>query len=121
MKVFISWSGEQSRIVAEGLRDWLPYVTHCEPWVSVSDIAPGARWNNEVARELADTKYGILCLTKENQMKPWIMFEAGALAKTPPDTFVCPYLIDLKPSEVLPSSPLIQFQAKQATKDETFF
>jgi hypothetical protein len=120
MKVFISWSGEPSKTVARALRDWLPYVVpQCDPWVSDVDIAAGKRWGHELANELIDTKYGIICITKDNQLKPWIMFEAGALAKTLQDTPVCPYLIDLKSTEWLPS-PLTQFQAKQANKEDTF-
>ena len=41
MKIFISWSGEQSREMAEALRDWIPDVLpEAEPWMSVADISP---------------------------------------------------------------------------------
>jgi hypothetical protein len=49
----------------------------------------------------------------ENQVAPWILFEAGALAKTIESTFVVPYLIDLEPPNIN-RGPLKQFQAKRA-------
>jgi hypothetical protein len=120
MKVFLSWSGQRSRGAAEALRDWLPDVIQgVEPWMSKIDIEAGARWRQEVATELDASKFGILCLTPDNQSAPWILFEAGALAKTIPDTFVCPYLIDLSPTD-LRAGPLTEFQAKRANKLETW-
>jgi transposase len=55
----------------------------------------------------------------ENQHAPWILFEAGALAKTLEKTYVCPYLIGLTPSQ-LQAGPLTQFQAKQADEQQTW-
>ena len=120
MKVFISWSGERSGRVAEQLREWLSYLFESiEPWVSRSDIEAGARWDIEIQEELAATSFGILCLTRENIAAPWILFEAGALAKALNDTFVVPYLLDLRPSEI-PGGPLTQFQAKFADHKGTW-
>jgi hypothetical protein len=40
MKVFISWSGEQSKEIAEAFRNWLPGVLQAEkPYFSPDDIA----------------------------------------------------------------------------------
>jgi hypothetical protein len=83
------------------------------------DIAAGVRWNQEISGELVASQFGIICITKENQDKPWIMFEAGALAKTLQDTFVCPYLIRMTKAELL-QGPLTQFQTKLANKNETW-
>jgi len=118
MRVFISWSGKRSQIVAEGLRDWLPCVIQLvRPWMSASDLGKGARWSLEVAQELATSQLGIICLTPENLLSPWILFEAGALSKTLDQSLVCPYLFDLKPIEL--AGPLAQFQATSSTKDDT--
>lgn len=120
MNVFISWSGKKSREVALALREWLPSVLQAvKPWMSAEDIDAGARWNAEINKQLESTTVGILCLTKTNQTRPWVMFEAGALAKTLQGTFVIPYLIDLAPAEV-EAGPLTQFQIKVANKDDTW-
>lgn len=120
MKVFISWSGVKSNIVATALRHWIPDVIQkIEPWMSQTDIDAGARWNRGIDEKLGETKFGIICLTRSNQSAPWILFEAGALAKTIEDTFVCPYLIDLDPANI-PQGPLTQFQAKRANEKETW-
>src|SRR6266545_990864 len=108
MKIFISWSGQRSRTVAAFLNDWLKDIIQiADPWMSANDIDAGVRWSRAIEERLQATKFGILCLTKTNLNAPWILFEAGALAKTIEDTFVCPYLIDLEPSSV-PRGPLTQ-------------
>lgn len=115
MKVFISWSGTRSQALAEALRDWLPLVLHyTDPWLSKSDIQSGERWGVEVAKELQETNFGIICVTKDNLNSPWILFEAGALAKSMEDGRVTPLLLDLDFKEI--SGPLAQFQAKKADK-----
>jgi hypothetical protein len=117
MDVFISWSGERSRAAAEALRGWLPKIINAiKPWLSSADIDKGARWSTDVASRLEAAKAGIICLTPSNIHSDWILFEAGALSKTLQNTFVCPFLIGLEPSDVKP--PLAQFQATKAEKDE---
>lgn len=118
MKVFISWSGERSKKIAEALKQWLRYVIQSvEPFVSSQDISKGARWSSDIAQQLQDTSFGILCVTRENYQQPWLIFEAGALSKTIDKTFVVPLLFDLEPSD-LQDSPLLQFQAASFSRDE---
>lgn len=118
MNIFISWSGERSKAVAECLRSWIQDVIHAaHPWISTEDIDPGIRWNSEVAGELEASQFGIICLTRENLAAPWVLFESGALAKTLQNTLVCPYLIDLEVGEL--TGPLAQFQAAKADKSGT--
>lgn len=108
MKVFLSWSGERSRQVAELLDDWLQCVIQAaEPWMSSKDIDRGALWFAEISDQLSGTGIGVVCLTKENKNKPWILFESGALAKGISSNRVCTFLIDLKPTDV--ENPLAQF------------
>jgi hypothetical protein len=118
MRVFISWSGDTSKAVATALRDWLPKVIQSvKPWMSAHDIPKGTRWLNHIGEQLEQIKTGIVCLTPDNLNSPWILFEAGALAKTLADTYVCPYLFRLADSSV--EWPLAQFQLSQADKDDT--
>lgn len=115
MKVFISWSGERSQALAQALHDWIPLVLHnIEPWLSEADIEAGDRWAEAVAKELADANFGIICVTRENVSSPWVLFEAGALAKSMQGTKVIPLLLDLEHRDI--TGPLAQFQAKKVEK-----
>lgn len=108
MKVFISWSGNRSRAVAELLNDWVKCVLQAtRPWLSTRDIDRGALWFSEIHDQLKDTSVGIVCLTQENKTRPWILFESGALAKGLSTNRVCTFLIDLKPTDL--EDPLAQF------------
>lgn len=119
MKIFISWSGERSRKLAEYLAGWLKKLPlTIEPWVSKDAIDPGTRWGKELAEALEGTSFGILCITSENQREPWISFEAGALSKTIEKSYVVPYLIGMKPTEL--EQPLKQFQAIEANEQDTW-
>jgi hypothetical protein len=121
MKVFISWSGPESQKMAESLRSWLKYVIQTiDPFVSSLDIAKGDRGLRVIAGQLEETSFGILCVTRENSLAPWINFEAGALSKAVgEDTRVIPCLLDLPVSDL--TGPLAQFQAvSSANKDEVF-
>jgi|SRR5262245_32738596 len=120
MKIFLSWSGDKSKAAALALRSWIPDIIQTvQPWMSQVDIDAGSRWSRDMSAQMEEAKFGILCLTKENQTAPWMLFEAGALAKTISDTFVCPYLIDLEPTEIR-QGPLTQFQSKRANEKETW-
>lgn len=116
MKIFISWSGDRSKAIAELFNDWLRCVIQAaKPWVSSRDIDRGALWFNEVSGQLSDTSVGIVCLTSDNKTKPWILFEAGALAKGLSHTRVCTFLVDLKPADI--EDPLAQFNHSFPTQD----
>ena len=82
MKVFIHWSGERSKQLGEAIREWLPNVLQfVKPYFSPADIDKGARWANEISKELEQSKIGIIAMTDENRTNPWIMFETGAISK----------------------------------------
>jgi TIR domain-containing protein len=120
MEIFVSWSGNRSKAVATCLKRWIPdVIQQVEPWVSHLDINAGLRWNDEIQKRLSEIKFGIICLTGSNLTSPWVLFEAGALAKTLNNTFVCPYLIDIESTNI-PAGPLAQFQAKNANKEGTW-
>jgi TIR domain-containing protein len=117
MKVFISWSGNRSVYVAKHLCDWLKNVIQTlEPWIS-KHIEIGATWATELAEELETTDFGIACVTPENQFAPWLLFEAGAISKKTTKAFFCPYVIDMKPTDL--QLPLSSFQAAPANRDGT--
>ncbi len=116
MKVFISWSGDRSRSVADLLDEWLQCVIQAvNPWMSSKDIDRGSLWFSEINDQLQNTSIGIICLTQENKEKPWILFESGALAKGLSSTRVCTFLIDLESSDV--GNPLAQFNHTYPEKE----
>jgi TIR domain len=116
MKIFLSWSGEKSKKIAESLKDWLEQVIQTsEPWVSTS-IEKGKRWSKEISDKLEESKVGIICLTKENLNAPWILFEAGAISKSS-DSYVCTFLTDISSSTEI-SGPLSSFQNTRFAKEE---
>ena len=117
MKIFLSWSGDLSRDVAQVLHDWLPSVIQTvETYVSAEDIEKGTRWVTDVAKELEATNFGIICLTPDNVAAPWVNFEAGALSRTIDRARVAPFLTGLKASDV--QGPLVQFQLTVFDKDD---
>ncbi len=117
MKVFISWSGQTSKNIAEIFRQWIPSVIQLvKPYYSPDDIAKGTRWGTEISKELDESKVGIICLTKDNLESPWIMFEAGALSKNIDKSKVCPLLFGIEPTDI--KGPLVQFQAAKFNKEE---
>ena len=119
MKIFISWSGETSHQVACVLRDWLPYVIQTlKPFISSGDIHKGERWSDVLAKELEETKFGIICLTPYNIKSPWLNFEAGALSKSIDHAFLSPFLFKVEPSEV--KGPVSQFQSTIYEQEDVF-
>lgn len=117
MVIFISWSGDISKEIAEVLKVELSSLfagaKDLSIFVSSQDIASGTEWFQEISNAINESVCGILCLTKENttseNVADWIEFEAGALAyhlKDSPKT-VIPFLFDV----TIPSrSPLKQFE-----------
>jgi hypothetical protein len=117
MRIFISWSGELSKNIAEIFRQWIPGVIQAaKPYYSPDDITKGTRWSTEISKELDASKIGIICLTKDNLESSWIMFEAGALSKNIEKSKVVPLLFGIEPSDI--QGPLVQFQAAKFSKSE---
>src|SRR6476660_2121519 len=83
MKVFLSWSGETSKQAATALYEWLPTIMQTvRPYMSAESIDKGERWSIDIAKQLEETNYGVICVTPENKEAAWILFEAGALSKS---------------------------------------
>ncbi len=116
MKVFISWSGTTSRAVAEALHWWLPKVLQgIKPFVSAKDIDKGSNWTVELARELEETQFGVICVTPDNLGSPWLNYETGAITRSV-ESRVCPVLHGVRKGEVAP--PLGQLQLTDFDKDD---
>lgn len=118
MKIFVSWSGDLSRKIAEVLKKWIPCLLQSvEVFFSPEDIEKGDNWDRTISTQLSECKYGIICLTSENTGAPWINFEAGAIAKTL-DSRVAALMIDIKPSDI--RGPISRYQATKLEKDDFY-
>jgi hypothetical protein len=116
-KVFISWGGELSNKLANALRSWLPSALQfVKTYFSPDDIEKGAKWHSKISLELQTSNFGIICLTKDNTERPWVIFEAGALSKFIDKGRVCPLLFDVEPSDM--KGPLTSFQGTVFQKDD---
>jgi hypothetical protein len=117
MRLFISWSGDLSRRIAERLFEWLPMVLQgVEPYMSSESIEKGARWSSHIGKELEEASFGLVILTKENLSSRWLHFEAGAIAKSVEESRVAPLLFGIRPADVL--QPLSQFQVTNFARDD---
>jgi hypothetical protein len=83
--------------------------------LSDEEIASGTRWNERVAKALNESDFGIVCVTRANQHQPWLMFEAGALAKRLETAAVVPICVDIAPAEI--TGPLEAFQGRRLDED----
>lgn len=118
MRIFISWSGDPARRLAEAFQVFFRTVLggHAHTFVSSQDIGKGARGGSVLAQELGTTDTGLLILTSRNQDAPWVLFEAGALSKSLDASRVIPLLVDLEQAK--PTSPLAQFQHVKLSDEE---
>jgi TIR domain len=109
MKIFVSWSKEPSKTIAEELKHFISMTLgNVSVWMSEVDIEKGKRWSAAIADELDATKVGIICCTEGNISEPWLHFEAGALSKSVADAAVHPLCFGV-PFKLLPGT-LGQFQ-----------
>jgi hypothetical protein len=115
MKVFICWSGRDSRKVAEALR---PLLRKVFPGIKVEDSfheEPGELWLPRLIRKLERTHFGVLCMTPANLDSAWVLFEAGVLSMTTTvrdRKRLCPYLLGVESGDL--PSPLGMFQTADA-------
>jgi hypothetical protein len=117
MKILISWSGQLSKELGEIFYNWIPGVLQfVKPYFTPDDVEKGTRWNSEIAMELQESQVGIMILTRENLLSPWIMFEAGALSKQMEKSRICPILFGIDNTDLV--GPLVQFQTTTFNKND---
>lgn len=118
MQIFISWSGDTSKEIANAIKNWLPKVLQAtKPYFTPQDIDKGEKWLENILTKLNVCQVGIICLTPENYDKPWILFEAGALANRTEKTLVCPILFNVNKADI--KNPLTTvFQATEFKKGD---
>lgn len=115
-QLFISWSGELSKQFGQAVGEWLQdALQFIEPFFTPDQVEKGAKWLPEISGKLEACDCAIICLTRENLSNPWILFEAGALAKKA-NSRVCTLLFDVAKADV--EFPLAMFQATDFAKED---
>ncbi|MBD3191223.1 MAG: TIR domain-containing protein [Candidatus Heimdallarchaeota archaeon] len=119
LKLFLSWSGERSKLLAKELSKWFPKIfPSIETWMSEESISKGKRWYDEILNALKEYHIGIMCITPENYDAPWMVFEAGILHASSKKPLICPLLLGIEPEEI--EGPLTNFQSTIFEKNDLF-
>jgi len=114
--IFISWSLPSSQKTAAKVygffRKLFPTFGF---FISSENISSGQRWYDVISDKLDSCNVGIIVVTNENYLRPWIHYEAGALAKVVSKARVMPLLCGV-PTRQIADTPLSAFQAADLTK-----
>jgi hypothetical protein len=111
-KLFLSWSGRQSKEIASLLKQYLESLPlSVDIFFSDADIVSGARARQVIDSALETFNLGLVVITADNLESPWIHFEAGALTKVPEVSAVIPLLFDVDISAL--KQPLAAFQGRK--------
>lgn len=117
MAIFICWSDAESKRFAEDTRRFLEQVLPGIEFFLSADIEKGAFWFGELTSNLQKAKAGVVCLTPQNLLSPWMHFEVGALFSRRKQQRVFVYTLGVGPDEL--NGPFGHFQSSSTTKDET--
>lgn len=124
MEIFVSWSGETARTIAEALQRFLRNVdSKLNCWVS-TEIRNGSQWRNELNRRLNSVDAGIFCITPDNINSTWMAFEAGAIAMSSAQPEAdrkrpcCPLFFNVDPNQL--KGPFKGFQHAVCERDSIF-
>ena len=114
--IFVSWSLPASQKTAvksyEFFRKLFPTFGF---FISSENISSGQRWYDVISDKLDSCNVGIVVVTNENYLRPWIHYEAGALAKVVSKARVMPLLCGV-PTSLIADTPLSAFQAADLSK-----
>lgn len=115
--IFISWSGDASRMIAETMKSWLLTIfsEKIDVFFTPEDIEAGRRWSTELAGNLQKCDIGIFIYTPQNLESLWMAFEAGALSKKVESGRVIPVVFGANVTDIKP--PISQFQARRFDAD----
>jgi hypothetical protein len=117
VKIFISWAGSDSKAIAIKLHAFVKKVLPTiDVFISTEDIRGGDRWFDVIGTALEDSDFGITVVTKSSLSRPWLYFEAGALAKRLGKSRLMPVLCGVGVDD-LRDGPLFLFNAVHLTKD----
>jgi len=78
--LFICWSGDMGKHVAEQLKKWFKGLKIGVKPTYSEDFPKGERWWPILREQLGAVRAGIVCLTPGSLGSPWLHYEAGQLA-----------------------------------------
>lgn len=76
--IFVSWSGDAGREIANALRTTILAESAFKPWISAG-MEAGKRWFDEIEDAAKRADFAIGCMTPGASRRPWVNFEAGML------------------------------------------
>lgn len=109
--IFISWSGDFGKELANHLKDEMLNYSPLEGWVSDKDIRIGLPSFSETSKAITNSSFGIICLTPGSSNSRWLNYEAGGLYSNLKRCFVVEF-------GEKAMSPLDEFQKVDGTKKE---
>lgn len=94
-KVFLSWSGQAARDLADSFKEAIEFQFHTECFISSEGIRAGEEWLSKLSQGLDECAFAIIFLTPESWGSGWLQFEAGVLWGRHRDEAhrICPLLI----------------------------
>ena len=100
IKIFISWSKDTSKALAQTTKDFLEDVFHGHIDFPISTGLPFAvNMDEKIHEDMMESQKCIVCITLENYKAPWLMYESGVIygknyGKDKANMIVYPLLFD---------------------------
>jgi hypothetical protein len=119
MKVFLSWSGQRSKMAASAINKFLPLMLQSITcWMSENDIPKGKPWFDELTKALNSIIFTIVCVTPENTASPWMLWESGFLSSASQlgDRHTVPLAIKMNKESL--GGPLSVYQATDTSRED---
>jgi len=115
MKVFVTWSGDLGREVADAIRDlWPDVISDLDVAMSLSQREFSVARFAASAEALPACCAAVIIVTRESQESPWLQFEAGTLATSITAAKTTLLLLDLNKADLL--GPLAMFESVELSR-----
>lgn len=108
MKIFLNWSGEESRRVADLLREWLPELfDSVEPWMAADTFGRNNRWLEANSGGFDQAAMIVACITRANIHSDWSSLDPSSFEYS---------VADIPPQLVLLASPDVNLETFRPIK-----
>ena len=80
MKIFISWSKNKSKLLAQQTKKLIQNtIGNAVEFFFSPEMYKGTRVDHEIHENLLESDKCIVCITSENFKNPWLLYEAGVI------------------------------------------